>query len=50
MKKLVQVMIKIKSLLVVPVLDTPMNTEAADDYRNGTWEAKAREYTLKYAK
>jgi ubiquitin-protein ligase len=41
-KKLVKVMEKIKSLMVVPNLETPMNGEAANDYKNGTWAAKAK--------
>lgn len=49
-KKLVKVMEKIKSLLVVPNLETPMNGEAANDYKNNTWAAKAKQMTLQYAK
>ena len=41
-KKLVKVMEKIRSLMVVPNLDSPMNGDAAKDYQNGTWEQKAR--------
>lgn len=49
-KKLVKVMDKIKSLMILPNLDTPMNELAAKDYKNGGWEKKAKEETLKYAK
>lgn len=49
-KKLVKVMEKIKSLMVVPNLETPMNGEAANDYKNGTWSAKAKQSTDQYAK
>lgn len=49
-KKLVKVMDKLKSLLVAPNLDTPMNNEAAQDYKNGAWEAKAKACTQQYAK
>ena len=41
---------KIKSLLVLPNLDSPMNNEAAADYKNGTWAAKAKQMTQTYAK
>jgi ubiquitin-protein ligase len=41
---------RVRSLLVVPNLESPMNGDAANDYHNGTWEARAKEYTLKYAK
>jgi ubiquitin-protein ligase len=33
---------KIMSLLVVPNLDAPINNEAANDFKNGTWEKKAQ--------
>jgi ubiquitin-protein ligase len=49
-KKLFTVMDKIKSLMVAPNLDTPMNAQAAQDYKNGSWEKKAKEETIKYAK
>lgn len=41
---------KIKSLLVAPNLESPMNPEAAGDYKNGTWFAKAKQTTSTYAK
>jgi hypothetical protein len=28
---------KIKSLMIAPNLESPMNPEAAGDYKNGTW-------------
>lgn len=49
-KKLVKVMEKIKSLLVAPNLETPMNGEAAQDYKNNVWFAKAKATTMQYAK
>lgn len=49
-KKLVKVMEKIKSLMVVPNLETPMNGDAANDYKNGVWFAKAKQSTDQYAK
>jgi ubiquitin-protein ligase len=49
-KKLVKVMEKIKSLLVVPNLETPMNEEAAKDYKNNTWAAKAKQLNIQIAK
>ena len=41
---------KINSLFMAPNLDSPMNAEAANDYKNGTWEAKAKQTTQQYAK
>mgnify|MGYP002078420673 CR=1 FL=1 len=41
-KNLVKIMDKIKSLLAAPNLDSPMNNEAATDYRNNTWAKKAK--------
>ena len=49
-KNLVKIMDKIKSLLCAPNLETPMNPEAANDYKNGSWEAKAKQTTQQYAK
>ena len=49
-KKLVKVMEKIKSLLVAPNLETPMNGDAAQDYKNNSWFAKAKASTMQYAK
>jgi ubiquitin-protein ligase len=49
-KKLVGVIEKIKSLMLVPNLDTPMNQDAANNYKNGTWFQKAKAETLQYAK
>ena len=49
-KKLFTIMDKIKSLLVAPNLESPINPEAAQDYKNGSWEKKARELTQQYAK
>jgi len=49
-KKLVKVMEKIKSLMVVPNLETPMNPEAAQDFKNNTWLGKAKSMTVQYAK
>lgn len=41
---------KIKSLMVAPNLDNAMNPDAAADYKNGTWAAKAKQTTQTYAK
>jgi ubiquitin-protein ligase len=49
-KNIVKIMDKIKSLLAAPNLESPMNPEAAKDYKDGTWEAKARATTQQYAK
>ena len=49
-KNLVKIMDKIKSLLAAPNLETPMNPEAANDYKNGTWAGKAKQTTQQYAK
>ena len=49
-KKLVAVMDKIVSLMVAPNLDSPLNQEAAKDYSNGSWQAKAKQITQQYAK
>lgn len=35
---------------MAPNLDSPMNAEAANDYKNGNWEAKAKQTTQQYAK
>lgn len=49
-KKLLGVMEKIKSLMLVPNQDSPMNADAATDLKNGTWPQKAKAWTLQYAK
>lgn len=49
-KKLVKVMEKIKSLMVAPNLEAPMNGVAAADYKNGSWFEKAKQTTIQYAK
>lgn len=49
-KNLVKIMEKINSLMMAPNLDSPMNPEAANDFKNGTWEKKARQFTQQYAK
>ena len=41
-KNLVKIMDKIISLLSAPNLESPMNPDAANDYKNGTWEQKAK--------
>jgi len=41
---------KIASLMIAPNLDTPMNNEAANDYKNNTWFAKAKAITQQFAK
>ena len=49
-KNLVKIMDKINSLLPAPNLESPMNPDAANDYKNGTWEEKAKATTQQYAK
>jgi ubiquitin-protein ligase len=49
-KKLIGVIEKIKSLMLVPNLDTPMNQDAATNYKNGTWIQTAKTWTNQYAK
>lgn len=49
-KKLSGVFDKIKSMMVSPNPDTPLNEKAAADYRNKIWEKKAAEDTKKFAK
>lgn len=49
-KKLTAVMDKIVSLMVAPNLDSPLNQEAAKDYSNGSWQAKAKQITQQHAK
>lgn len=41
---------KINSMLMAPNLDSPMNPEAANDFKNGTWEKKAKQMTQQFAK
>ena len=41
---------KINSLLMAPNLDSPLNNEAANDYKNGSWPKKAQQMTQQYAK
>ncbi len=41
---------KIQSLMIAPNLDTPLNNQAAQDYKNGAWFAKAKELTKTHAK
>lgn len=45
-----KVMEKIVSLLMAPNLDSPVNNQAAQDYKNGTWFNKAKQATQQYAK
>ena len=44
-KKLLAVMEKIFSLMVVPNLDSPLNQQASQDYQNNTWAGKAKQWT-----
>ena len=41
---------KINSLMMAPNLDSPLNNEAANDYKNGSWANKAKQITQQYAK
>jgi len=36
--------------MLVPNLDTPMNQEAANSYKNGQWQKQAKAWTQQYAK
>ena len=49
-KRMTKVMEKIVSLLMAPNLDSPVNNQAAKDYKNGTWFNKAKQATQQYAK
>ncbi|MCL4120781.1 UNVERIFIED_CONTAM: hypothetical protein GTU68_057889 [Idotea baltica] len=49
-KNIVKIMDKISSLMMAPNIDSPMNPEAAQDFKNGAWENKARQQTQQYAK
>lgn len=49
-KNIVKIMDKIKSLLAAPNLESPMNNDAAADYKNGSWAKKAKDMTNAYAK
>lgn len=49
-KRLTKVIDKIINMMHTPNLDTPLNEDAAKDFKNGTWEKKAAEETKKYAK
>ena len=48
-KKLVGIIEKIKSLMVVPNLETPMNQVAANSFKNGQWHQQAKSWTQQYA-
>ncbi len=41
---------KIQSLMIAPNLDSPVNNQAAQDYKNGTWFDKAKQMTQQHAK
>lgn len=41
---------KVRSLLIAPNADNPMNIQAATDFKNGTWEQKAKQWTNTYAR
>jgi hypothetical protein len=36
--------------MIVPNLESPVNNQAAQDYKNGTWFAKAQQMTAQHAK
>jgi len=42
-KRLTKVMERIVSLLIAPNLDSPVNNQAAQDYKNNTWFNKAKQ-------
>lgn len=35
---------------MAPNLDSPVNNQAAQDFKNGTWFNKAKQFTQQYAK
>ena len=41
---------KINCILALPTLSCEINLNAIEDYKNGTWEQKAKEMTEHYAK
>ncbi len=41
---------RIISLMIAPNLDSPVNNQAAQDYKNNTWFNKAKQSTQQYAK
>jgi len=51
-KKLLEVIGKIKELMLVPNADMPLNQDAADKYKanSNTWRAIALQSTQQYAK
>ena len=49
-KRLTKIMEKIVSLMVAPNLDSPVNNQAAQDFKNNTWFNKAKQMTQQYAK
>ncbi len=49
-KRLTKVMERIVSLLIAPNLDSPVNNQAAQDFKNNTWFNKAKQATQQYAK
>ena len=44
-KRLTKCLELILAMMVNPNMDTPMNEKAAQDFKNGTWEKKAKEAT-----
>lgn len=49
-KSITSIMDKIKAMMVAPNVESPMNAEAAADYKNNTWFAKAKAMNQQYAK
>ena len=47
-KKLVGIIDKIRSLMLVPNLDAPMNQEAAASFKNGTWFQQAKAFNQQH--
>lgn len=49
-KKLVGIIEKIRSLMLVPNMEAPMNQDAANSHKTGQWFQQAKAWTQQYAK
>ena len=49
-KKLLEVIGKIKEMMLVPNPDMPLNQDAANSYKAKTWHQQASTWTNQYAK
>ena len=48
-KQLTKIIDKIYSLMIAPNLDSPLNQQAAKDYQNNSWFAKAKQCSQQHA-